>query len=427
MSQPPASPSTVSPHWTTRRIFLATLVVACVGVGFFLLYRFRMVLFVVFAGIVVSMAMAPAVDWLHRHRLPRAVAVIVIYLLLLALIIGFSYVIVPQIVQQTNTLMPRLEQAFQDFRSSLTGSPSTLLHEIGQQLPPALRLLPMSGISPGENAMLGVIDRVLSMAGTIVSGLLTLAAILLIGFYWTLESKRGIRALLPPFFATQREDVYEMIGEMTERVGGYVRGQGLLAVTICLTSLAAYLFLGLPAALALALLAGFFELIPVLGPTLGAIPAILVALAAAPDKVLWVIVLTALVQFLENNLLAPRIIQKTVGVNPVVTLLAIVAFGALFGFAGILLAIPVAAVIQIIIDRAVLNPPASVLEEPAGRDRLSKLRYDAQELVVDVRKLIRRKETTTEQTSTADLEDAIEAIALDLDSMLAQTTPGNRS
>jgi hypothetical protein len=85
-------------------------------------------------------------------------------------------------------------------------------------------------------------------------------------------------------------------------------------------------------------------------------------------------------------------------------------------------------VIQILIDRAVLNPAAPVLEEPAGRDRLSKLRYDAQELVVDVRKLIRRKETTPEQASDDDLQDAIEALALDLDSIVAQAaTPGNGS
>src|SRR5512135_3402124 len=129
-SSPPASAP-----WNTRRILWATLVVSWVVIGFLLLYRFRMVLFIVFAGIMVSMAMTPAVDWLHRHKLPRAVAVILIYLLLLSLLIVFVYLIAPQIIQQTGTVLPQLEQYYQNLRSSLTGSPYTLLRDIAAQLP----------------------------------------------------------------------------------------------------------------------------------------------------------------------------------------------------------------------------------------------------------------------------------------------------
>ncbi len=414
-----SSPPAPTP-WTTRRVFWATLIVLWVVIGFLLLYRFRMVLFITFTGVIVSMAMTPAVDWLHRHKLPRALAVILIYLLLLVLLIVFVYLIVPQIVQQTTSMLPQLEQYYQNFKSTLSGSPYTLLQAIAAQLPASLRSLPVSTTSTGQQVTLDALGQALSTVGTLIQGLFTLIAILLIGFYWTLEGERTLRSLLLLLTSSQRESVREVIGQITERVGGYLRGQALLALTISLASLTAYLLIGLPSALALALLAGVLELVPVLGPALGAIPAVLVSLAAAPDKVLWVIGVSVLIQFLENNVLAPRIMHKTVGVNPVVTLLAIVAFGALFGFAGIVLAIPVAAVIQILIDRAVLNPTATVLEEPAGRDRLSKLRYDTQELVVDVRKLIRRRETVSEPDQRAAWEDTIEALALDLDSIVAQ-------
>jgi predicted PurR-regulated permease PerM len=368
------------------------------------------------------MAMSPAVDCLHRHKLPRAVAIILIYLLLLTVLIVFIYLIVPQIIQQTSTMLPQLEQYYLSFKSGLAGSPYTLLREIAWQLPASLRSLPVSEAPAGQAVTLEALGQTLSTAGALISGLFTLIAILLIGFYWTLEGERALRSLLLPLSSAQRESVREIIGQVTARVGGYIRGQALLALTIFLVSLAAYLLSGLPSALALALLAGILELIPVLGPALAASPAVLVALAAAPDKVLWVIALSAFIQFLANNVLAPRIIHKTVGVNPVVTLLAIVAFGALFGFAGIVLAIPVAAVVQILLDRAVLHPTASVMEEPAGRDRLSKLRYDTQELAVDVRKLIRRRETVSDPAQPDDLEDTIEALALDLDSIVAQAT-----
>ena len=101
---------------------------------------------------------------------------------------------------------------------------------------------------------------------------------------------------------------------------------------------------------------------------MGAIPAVLVAFAYDPSKVIWVIIATALIQLLENNVIAPRVMHKTVGVNPVVTLLAIVAFGALFGFVGLLLAIPMAAVIQVH-SRSIAAAPASVRAGSAGGPR----------------------------------------------------------
>ena len=173
----------------------------------------------------------------------------------------------------------------------------------------------------------------------------------------------------------------------------------------------------------MALLAGMFELIPVIGPTLGAIPAVLVAFAYDPSKVIWVIAAGALIQLLENNVLAPRVMHKTVGVNPIVTLLSIIAFGALFGFAGLLLAIPMAAIIQIALDRSLLRPQLSGLAVPVGRDRLSQLRYEAQEFVVDTRSLARRKVTGSVESETDPVEDSLEAIAMELDQALAEAAP----
>ncbi len=111
--------------------------------------------------------------------------------------------------------------------------------------------------------------------------------------------------------------------------------------------------------------------------------------------------------------------HKTVGINPIVTLLAIVAFGALFGFAGLLLAVPMAAIIQIIVDRSLLRPQPSGLEVPLGRDRLSKLRFDVQEFVVDVRKLAQHKQTGTAESEVDPVEDDLEKIAMELDQVLS--------
>lgn len=424
-TEPPTGmiPST----WTTRRIILGTLVVLLVVVGFLLLYRFRLVAVIVFSGFVISTAIAPSVDWLHRRRLPRSLSIILIYLMLFVLLIGSIFLLVPPIVEQLTATIPKIESYYQDLKLTLVNSPLLALRQIASQLPSQLNLMPSAAASPAAGS-LDAIGQVLNATGSILSGLFTLTALFLIGFYWTLEGEGARRALLLPLSTDKRESAREILREIELRVGGYVRGQGIMVLTIFVANFVIYLLIGLPAALAVALLAGLFEVVPVLGPTLGAIPAVLVAFSYDSSKVVWVIAAGALVQFLENNLLAPRVMHKTVGVNPIVTLLAIVAFGALFGFAGLLLAIPIAAIIQILLDRSLLRPQPSGLEAPVGRDRLSKLRFDVQEFVVDVRKLARHKQTGRARSEIDPVEDTLEGIAMELDQVLsAAALPDDRS
>ena len=122
---------------------------------------------------------------------------------------------------------------------------------------------------------------------------------------------------------------------------------------------------------------------------------------------------------LENNLIVPRVMARAVGVNPVASLLAFIAFGTIFGFVGALLAIPLAAVVQLILNRLVFNINTSDASPPSGRDALSSLRYEAQGLAQDVRKQVRHKEDELNETSDQ-VEDAMEAVIQDLDSILAQ-------
>ena len=135
------SPSaTALPDWTPRQVITGTLVVLSVVIGFLLAYRFRWVAIIVFSGIIVSMAMTPAVDWLQRHRLPRAFSVIMIYLVLLIMLIGFIVVLIPPIVEQLSTALPKIEIYYRDLKSALVSSPLLLIRQIAIRLPPQIDL-----------------------------------------------------------------------------------------------------------------------------------------------------------------------------------------------------------------------------------------------------------------------------------------------
>ncbi len=178
----------------------------------------------------------------------------------------------------------------------------------------------------------------------------------------------------------------------------------------------------LPNALVLALMAGVLEAVPMIGPLLGAIPAAVIALSIAPSKLVWVIVATLIIQQMENSLLVPRVMRKAVGVNPFVTLLALFAFGSLFGIAGALMAIPIVAIIQLLLDRFVFHPTALEPEVSAGRDYASRLRYEAQALAQDLRKQARLKKGGSDQRvkQIDQVMDEIEAITTDRDALLAE-------
>jgi len=245
--------------------------------------------------------------------------------------------------------------------------------------------------------------------------------VMLLSLHWTLEGPRTVQLLLLLLPKEHRESTHALITSMEVKVGLFIAGQGILCLAIGVAALVVYLIIGLPNALVLALMACVLEAVPMLGPLLGAIPASLVALSIAPAKLIWVIVGTVIIQQLEGSFLVPRVMNKTVGVNPLVSLLAIFAFGSIFGIGGVLMAIPMAASIQILLDRFLFHPVTMEAELSPGRDHASRLRYEAQNLIKDLRKEARHKKEGSDQLvkQTDQVMDEIEAITTDLDALLA--------
>jgi predicted PurR-regulated permease PerM len=143
----------------------------------------------------------------------------------------------------------------------------------------------------------------------------------------------------------------------------------------------AYLLIGLPYTLVLAIFAGVMEMVPIFGPALGAIPALSVALSIDPGKAIWVVVATILIQMLENVFLVPRIMKSSTGVNPIIVLLSLIAFGSVFGFAGALLALPLAAIIQLFVSRVVLLAAESASQAENRKSQIQAMLDESQKLM----------------------------------------------
>ena len=362
----------------------------------------------------------PAVTWLYQRGLPRLAGVVFVYFLILAFLISFGLLLFPLIAKQATTIASAVPGYYQSLREWMVDYPDQLIVRLGQFLPATLfEQLPVQQTGP---QMLASAGQALGYIASAANVIFTATAILLLAFHWTLEGPRTIQALLLLFPEGRYESNRELITAMETKVGFYVVGQGILCLVIGVLALVAYLLIGLPNVLVLAILAGVMEAIPLIGPLLGIIPAGLVALSISPARLVWVIVAMLVINELVTYLLAPRIMSTAVGVNPFVSLLAFFAFGSLLGLGGMLMAIPMAAIIQLLLDRFIFHPGLMESEVSAGRDSASVLRYEAQDLAQGLRKQARfKKEGSDEWVKQIDqVMDEIEAITTDLDSLLAQ-------
>jgi len=351
------SESTETKLWTTKQVVIATLFVVCVFLSFWLLFRFRVVVFLFFIAMVIGTTMRPAVEWFYRRGLTRPAGILLIYLAIAAFLIGFLILFVPLIVDQATQLIQNLPTYQLEIRNGLLDSGYLLLRNIGRSIPASFVFLENS--NPSAEEVIDQVSQTFQYAGQVGRGVLSILAVFLLAYYWTQESNFIFRSLLNLFPRNRRKDAREFLQLVEAKIGGYVRGQAILSLVVGSAAFIAYILIGLPYSLVLAIIAGIMETVPVFGPALGAIPALLVALSVEPSKAIWVLVATGLIQMLENIWLVPRIMRSSMGVNPILILLSLVTFSSVFGFPGALLALPLAAIIQLILERIISSANSS--------------------------------------------------------------------
>jgi len=342
-----------------RLIATATAVVIGMVATAAVAYLLLDIVLLLFIGIVVAAALQPWHVVLCRWGIPKGLAVLLIYLCLFIGLVLIALVIGPVLLEQIGTFVAEVPGTYADARAHLRASGTAPLQFLGQRLPPFERLAQdLTELAPQfYESTLGVTASIVKLPAYFLT-------VLAIGFYWTMEVPRFERLLLSLLAVERRPRALNIWHEIESKLGGFIRGQGLAMFAIGAASAVGYAFIGLPNVLALAVLAGLLEAVPLIGPVLAVVPAILVALPLGPQTVILVIGLAVLLQIIENNVLIPRIMHHAVGVSALVGLLAILAFGTLYGVVGILIAIPMAAVIQVLLDTMVVN--AEPVAQPAG-------------------------------------------------------------
>ncbi len=397
-----------------RSVALGTILVMLVVLGFVLIWEIRDVLVLIFLGMLLATALRPVMHWLRVLRLTRHAAAFVVLLLVLVSAVAFLAAVIPTVITQAQLLAQQLPEWYSNLRDTLIDSPYRIVRQFGYSLQPSF------APATNQSYMDTAVTMLVNWLPGIAYGLFDIVVVVLFTYYWLLYRERSLRSvllLLPP---SQREASEVVWLQIEEKIGAFIRGQSLLALIMGVFCLIGFWLIDLPYALLVALAAGLLELIPFLGPIMTVIIAAAVGFSVSPALGLSAIVVGLIAQQLENTLLVPRIMDEAVGVSPVVTLLAIVGFAALFGIPGALLAIPLAAVAQVLFNAWLSHTGAAATEvNVQGRNLIARLRYETQNLVQDVRLRLRHKSDTSNSSSDEPEED-LERVLADLDSLLLQ-------
>jgi predicted PurR-regulated permease PerM len=255
--------------------------------------------------------------------------------------------------------MRSLPGVYSSLVASLKENPTEVLRGLPALLPSGEQLASQLQVVGGA-----VLSGALGIGVGVLTFLTQFLSIIVLSLYLTLDQSRLERFWLSLAPAPRRPELLSIWREIENRLGTYVRGELLLMSSIGVLASLGYLVIGLPYALALGALTGLLEFVPMIGPTLGAIPAIIVALSISPQAAFWVVVYSIVIQVTENNILVPRLMGHSVGVSPITVILAIFAFSSLLGITGAFLAIPLAAIFQVLMDHLVIHAGFDAIEEP---------------------------------------------------------------
>ncbi|MDO8638850.1 MAG: AI-2E family transporter [Candidatus Daviesbacteria bacterium] len=297
--------------------------------GLLMIYLIKDLLLILFVAIILMSALEPLVNFFHRLKIPRALGIPLTYIIIIAVLVGILAILLPPLVEQSSklvvTLPPLLSQLF------------------------AIAHIDKSVF---QTQLTSLSANAFSITLTVFDNFLTIIFLLVITFYLLLERKL-LETRISSLFVGREERVKTLITNIQEKLGSWMRGQLFLSVIIGMLSFIGLTILDIPYALPLALIAGIMEVVPVIGPIISSFPAILVALTISPVLGLIVGVMYFVIQQLENHLIVPQVMKKAVGLNPLVVILTIAVGSRLLGFAGALLAVPIAVVIQILVTEII--------------------------------------------------------------------------
>ncbi len=334
------------------------VLVVTTGLLLVLLWQLRSLLVALMIAIVVAAALAPIIDSAQKLRLPRWLAVIVVYLGLIGLLTGAGVLIGPTVAEQIERLIRRLPGYLEVVRSLIENLAIRFGLTDPETVSPVSQLFNPQALTGWViRSSQQLLVRSYSVTRGILGGFFTLILALLLSGYMLSGSEKLIQGLVSLFPYPWNERLEAQVEPVTQRMGGYIQGRVLVSGILGIAITVGLGILGLSEfALGLGVIAGFTNLIPFVGPILGAVPALIVAVGHGGLTFFWVLLLFVIIQNVETYVLDPLLVGNSVKVHPLYQLLAVLGGTQVLGIIGALIVPPWVAGASVLLENLYLKP-----------------------------------------------------------------------
>ena len=334
----------------TRRVVKAVAIIAGAVVLLAALWEARGALMLIYVSALIAMGFSPLVRIIERpHRdrrfVPRWLAILAIYLSIVGVIALIGLLVVPPLIAQASSLWERAPAEFNRLQTWL------IEHHLLTRRVTLEQAVENAPSGTGTNA----VGTVLVAISTLIGGVFGLITILILSFYFLIEAEAMVAYFARFVPVARRGDVAIAAREAVGKVSAWLRAQFVLAGVMGWFAAAGLWLMGVPYYYVIALIAAIGETIPVIGPIIGGVTAVAVALTVSPKLALTVGMYFLVLHQLEANILVPKIMERRVGVSPVAVIVALLIGGELYGLVGAILAIPTAAILSVIVEEAAVS------------------------------------------------------------------------
>lgn len=325
---------------------LTIVKVLLIVLGLVFVWAIREIIIMIVVAWMLSMALHPWVDRLQRWHIPRALGILSVYVAALVVASGVVVLLVPPVT----TELASISQNFPAYYAPISASLENV-RAAGESV--GLLGAVQSALNTAVQSVSQLTSGIYNAVSSVLTGVVVLIGILVIAFYMTVEQD-GIRKFMQSVIPINYQPyVMQKLNQIQRRLSGWLGGQFILMVFVGTLVGISLSLLGVRYALVLGILAGLLEFIPVIGPTIAAIPAIFFAFtdfATAPYKPFVVLAVFVVIQQIENQLLVPRVMKRAIGLNPIIIIISLLIGAKIAGFIGVVLSIPFVAVIDVFLS-----------------------------------------------------------------------------
>jgi len=336
--------------------YLLLVVLLAVVIVFFYLYRGKIgkVFLPFIMAIIISYILQPLVIKLEAKKIKRTAGIMLIYLVFVVTLVLLTVFVVPQLINNTRELIDILPGITIEVRDNFNGMVKIISSsKWPEDIKSAMFKEINNGVQIAENMILDALKNTLAGLMRTVNTLLDVVLAMIIAYYILKDAEyfKNISLSLVP--RKWRNGLIGTFREINVVLSKFIQGQLLTALIIGILETIALFIVGVKYPLILGMIGGVANIIPYFGPFIGAIPAVAVALIESPVKALWTVIAFIIVQQLDNGFISPKIIEGKLGLHPVTTILAVLIGGEFFGIIGMLVSVPIAAIIKVIGKRTI--------------------------------------------------------------------------